>query len=119
MLVFGSLLLAVGVVATLVAIASGSFVGLLAASILAGIGFGPAFTSILRLVTADSPANARGAVVAALYVELYLSFSLPTIAAGMVTGIIGGLLPATYIYGSIVIVLAALTTYLAARPNRI
>ena len=73
---------------------------------------------ILRLVTANVPGDVRGAVVAALYVELYLSFSLPTIAAGIVTGVIG-LLPTTYIYGSIVIVLAALTAYLAARPDRI
>lgn len=116
-LVFGSVVLAVGVVATLIAVASSSFLGLLAASILAGIGFGPAFVSILRLVTADAPAGERGAVVAALYVELYLAFSLPTIAAGIVTGVIG-LLATTYIYGLIVIVLAALTTYLAARPDR-
>jgi energy-converting hydrogenase Eha subunit A len=92
-------------------------VGLLAASIVAGIGFGPAFTSILRLVTADAPANERGAVVAALYVELYLSFSLPTIAAGISAAVIG-LLRTTYIFGAIVIALALLTAYRAARPDR-
>jgi MFS family permease len=118
MLLLGSVVLAVGVLLTLGAIAAESFVGLLAATVVTGIGFGPAFSSILRIVTAAAPAKRRGALVAALYVELYLSFSVPTIAAGVAIGAIG-LLPATYAYGLIVIVLAGLSAYLAAQQRGI
>jgi hypothetical protein len=111
MLELGSVLLAVGVGLTLAAAAIGSFVGLLVGSAVAGLGFGPAFSAILRMVAPLAPPNHRGALLAALYIEVYLSFSLPTIAAGYAAGWLG-LLPTTYVYGAVVIGLALATVVL-------
>jgi hypothetical protein len=55
--------------------------------------------------------------VAAIYVAVYLSFSVPTILAGAAATIIG-LAPTAYGYGAIVIVLAAISTVAVSRRLR-
>lgn len=104
----GSVLILVGVALTLVAVAVGSILGLYAGSILAGLGFGPAFSGIFRSLAPLAPLNRRGALVASIYVVLYLSFSIPTIIAGAVVGAFG-LHETTYAYGVVVMLLAAAT----------
>ena len=104
----GSVLLLVGLALTLVAVAVGSIVGLYAGSILAGVGFGPAFSGIFRSLAPLAPPDRRGALVASIYIVLYLSFSVPTIIAGVAVGSFG-LRETTYAYGVVVMVLAAVT----------
>ena len=111
----GSLLLLVGVALTLVAVALGSILGLYAGSILAGFGFGPAFSGIFRSLAPLAPLKRRGALVASIYIVLYLSFSVPTIIAGLVVGSFG-LRETTYAYGIVVMLLAA-ATLVAASPR--
>ncbi len=113
----GSLLLVIGVALTLFAVAIGSTLGLYAGSILAGLGFGPAFSGIFRSLAPLAPPDKRGALVASIYVVLYLSFSVPTIIAGIAVGSYG-LVDTTYAYGVIVMLLAALTLIAASRRPR-
>lgn len=101
----GSLALVAGVAATLAALHAGSTALFFAGSVLAGLGFGPAFSGAFRALTAEAPGTSRAAVVAAIYVTSYLAFSLPTVAAGFGATELG-LLRTSDIYGVTVIVLA-------------
>jgi predicted MFS family arabinose efflux permease len=112
----GSLLLVSGVALTLFAVAIGSTLGLYAGSILAGLGFGPAFSGVFRSLAPLAPPDKRGALVASIYVVLYLSFSVPTIIAGIGVGSYG-LRDTTYAYGISVMLLAGLT-FAASRQRR-
>lgn len=112
----GLLLLVVGVALTLVAVGAGSTTGLYLGSVIAGLGFGPAFAGIFRSLAMLAPPDRRGGLVASIYVLLYLSFSIPTIAAGVAVGAFG-LRETTYAYGAIVMLLAALTLLTSARRS--
>ena len=114
----GSVLLLVGVASTLVAVAFGSILGLYAGSILAGLGFGPAFSGIFRSLAPLAPVDGRGALVASIYIVLYLSFSVPTIIAGVAVGSFG-LRETTYVYGVVVMLLAAATLVVATPRARV
>ena len=114
----GSVLLLVGVALTLVGVAFGSIAGLYAGSILAGLGFGPAFSGIFRSVAPLAPPDRRGALVASIYIVLYLSFSIPTIIAGLVVGSFG-LRETTYAYGVVVMLLATATIVAGATRARV
>jgi hypothetical protein len=110
----GSLLLVAGVGITLVAVFVGSPAGLFVGSVVAGLGFGPAFTAIVRGLSARAPADQRGALFAAIYVAVYLSFSIPAILAGGAVGALG-LHTTTYAYGLVVMALALVTTLAVSR----
>jgi len=114
----GSVLLLVGVALTLVGVAFGSILGLYAGSILAGLGFGPAFSGIFRSLAPLAPLDRRGALVASIYIVLYLSFSIPTIIAGVAVGSFG-LRETTYAYGVVVMLLATATIVAGAPRARV
>jgi MFS family permease len=110
----GSLVLIVGVAVTLAAVALGSNAGLYAGSAIAGLGFGPAFSGVMRSLTPLAPPTERGAFLAAIYIAIYLSFSVPTVIAG-ITVARYPLRETTYVYGLAVIALAAITTVAVSR----
>jgi len=112
----GSLILAAGVGFTLVAIGLDSLAGLYVGSVIAGVGLGPAFSGVLRSITPLAPPNKRGALLAATYIVVYLSFSLPTIGAGVAVGALG-LRETTYGYGLAVMTLAAITAIFGSRQS--
>lgn len=87
--VAGSVIVAGGMalIATAVAVSSAAF--FLAASALAGVGFGLAFMGALRHLTGAIPAARRAEVMSAFYVVGYLSLALPAVAAGIVAGAVG------------------------------
>ena len=87
--VAGSALVAVGMALTATAVAVGSAPFFLAASALAGIGFGLAFMGALRHLSAAIPPDRRAEVMSAFYVVGYLSLALPAVAAGIVAGAVG------------------------------
>ncbi len=87
--VAGSSLVAVGMALTATAVAVGSAPFFLAASALAGIGFGLAFMGALRHLSAAIPPDRRAEVMSAFYVVGYLSLALPAVAAGIVAGAVG------------------------------
>jgi MFS family permease len=107
-------ILTVGVATTLAALGLESLAGLYVGSSIAGVGLGSAFSGVLRTVTPLAPPNKRGALLAAIYIVVYLSFSLPTIGAGVAVSLFG-LREAAYGYGLVVMALAAMTAVLASR----
>jgi MFS family permease len=113
----GSIILIVGVAITLLAVAAGSVAGLYAGSVIAGIGFGPAFSGVMRSLTPLAPPDKRGALLASIYVVLYLSFSVPAVIAGFGVSQFG-LRVTTYAFGLVVMALAAFTTVAISRRNR-
>jgi MFS family permease len=117
LLVRGSALVILGVAVTLI----GEFlssVGLFyCGSVVAGAGLGAGFSAYVRATAPLVAPERRGALVAAIYVAVYLSFSLPTVLGGAAATIIG-LAPTAYGYGAIVIVLAAITTIGVSRRLR-
>ena len=117
LMVRGSLLLVAGVMLTLAGVYFGSITALYAGSAIAGLGLGPAFSAAVRSLVPLALPQERGALLAAVYVVVYVSFSVPAIAAGAATNGFG-LRAATYGYGLVVIVLAALTAYAIARRPR-
>ena len=110
----GSIALLVGVGLTVLAVAVGSTVGLYLGSVIAGAGFGPAFSGIFRSLASMAPPDKRGALLAAIYVAIYLSFSVPAIVAGVAVTFYG-LRATTYAYGLVVMALAAATTIAVSR----
>jgi MFS family permease len=109
LVVRGSLVLILGVGLTLAAVAAGSTAGLYAGSFVAGLGFGPAFSGVFRSLAPLAPPDKRNALVAAIYVVIYLSFSVPAVIAGAAVTRFG-LTDTTYGFGLVVMALAALTT---------
>ena len=102
----GSITLVAGVGMTLVALRTESTALFLGGTVLAGLGFGPAFSGGFRSLTARAPASRRAGLIAAIYVVSYLAFSLPAIAAGVAVTHFG-LRTTALVYGVAVVVLAA------------
>ncbi|HZX05009.1 MFS transporter [Kribbella sp.] len=110
----GSVALVIGLGIALVGLHQTSTGLFFTGSVLAGLGFGPAWMGAFRLVITASPADQRAALVSAIFVVSYLAFSVPAIIAGIVSTHLG-LLTTTTWYGGIVMVLtvaAAVATLL-------
>lgn len=103
----GASALAVGVAAVLVALAVAFAPLFFAATVLGGFGFGATFLGAFRTATALAPPGGRAALVATIYTACYLSFSLPSLAAGLAATHVGLPVTATW-YGLMVITLAIL-----------
>jgi MFS family permease len=108
LLILGSAVVVVGVAITLAAVAVSSGPLLYVGTAVAGIGFGPAFSGVVRSLGPLAPPEQRGALFAALFTVVYVAISVPTIAAGIATTRFG-LTDTTYVYGGIVMALAAVT----------
>jgi MFS family permease len=102
----GSIVLIAGVGVTLVALQTESIALFLGGTVLAGLGFGPAFSGGFRSLTARAPASQRAGLIAAIYVVSYLAFSLPAIVAGVAVTHVG-LRTTAVVYAVAVVVLAA------------
>ena len=104
-LITGVVCFAAGVVVTLAGVRLQSVPLLLAGTLVAGIGFGTAFSGTIRTLLPLAGAGERAGLLSAFYVESYLAFSLPAILAGLSAPRLG-LTLAAYIYGIAVLVLA-------------
>lgn len=113
-LVRGCLVLLAGVALTLLGVWLDSSVLLFAGSVVAGAGLGPAFSAFVRIVAPLAPAESRGALISAIYVVTYLSFSVPAVVGGAAATAFG-LRTATFAYGAVVMVLSAVTTVAVSR----
>jgi MFS family permease len=118
MVMKGSLVLVLGVAISLFAVAVTSSVGLYAGAVIAGLGFGPAFSGVVRSLAPLAPPDRRGALLAALYFVVYLAFSIPAVIAGIGVNQVG-LRDTTYAYGLVVMTLAGLTTAAVSRQKPI
>jgi hypothetical protein len=104
-MVGGSAVLAVGAAVTLIGISAHATAGLIAGSIVAGVGFGTGYLGSFRHLLGLASDDQRGALVASVYIVAYLSFSAPVIAAGIVSSHLG-LHPVAIAYAAAVIGLA-------------
>jgi MFS transporter len=101
--------LSIGVAVSLAGIAQHQVVLLLAGTVIAGFGFGAIFSGAMRSLLPTAKPDQRAGLLAAFYVQSYLAFSLPAVAAGVAVPLIG-LSATAYIYGAAVIGLAATST---------
>jgi predicted MFS family arabinose efflux permease len=114
----GSLVLALGVVVTLVALGTVSTPVFFVGTVIAGFGFGAAFLGAFRSLAGLARPDERAELFAAVYLVSYVAFSIPAIVAGIAVTDLGLTRTAT-IYGIVVMVLAvaAAIGLLARRPT--
>ncbi|MBV9193840.1 MAG: MFS transporter [Solirubrobacterales bacterium] len=110
----GTMLLAVGVLISLVGIRASSAVFLFTGTAVAGLGFGPAFAGSFRTLAPLAPPQARAGLLAAVYVVSYLAFAVPAIVAGL-AATEWGLRGSASGYAVAVVVLALAAAGLTAR----
>jgi len=117
LVVRGSLVVVAGVGITLLAVVADSLAGLYTGSLIAGAGLGAGFSGVVRSLGPLARPQERGGLFAAIYIAVYLSFSLPTIIAGIATTHYG-LRGTTYVYGVVVMALAMVTYVAISRRSR-
>ena len=105
MLSGGIVALILGVAITLAGVHAQLVWLMLAGTIVSGIGFGAVFSGTLRTVLPLAQPDERAGLLAAFYVEGYLSFSLPAVLAGLAVPMVG-LPTAAYVYGAGVMAMA-------------
>lgn len=111
----GASALVVGMAASLTALDLHATSAFLAASVVAGAGFGLGFQGALRSVVAAAAATERAAVLSVVFVVSYLALGLPAVAAGLVVARTGHLVETALGLGALVIALAALALHAATR----
>jgi MFS family permease len=116
MLLVAMLGLIAGIGVTLGAVYLQSAPLMIAGTIIAGFGFGNAYSGNLRTLLPLAGEHERAGLLAAYFVESYLSFAVPAIIAGIAAPILG-LATTTYIYGAVLIVLIAISL-VATRQKR-
>jgi hypothetical protein len=116
MLSRGIIALPIGVAVTLVGVHAQLVWLMLLGTVVAGLGFGAAFSGTMRAVLPLAKTDERAGLLSAFYVEGYLSFSLPAVVTGFVVPMVG-LTFAAYVYGSAVIAMA-LISMAAVRLSR-
>ncbi len=112
--------LAAGTALFLLAVGWSSIGLFVAASVVAGAGFGSAFLGALRSVSQLAEARQRAGLLSAVYVVSYLAFSVPALAAGLLATHVG-LRDTAFSYGGFVAVIAVGTLAyerLAGRRSR-
>ena len=114
----GCALLVVGVAAAVVAVHVASAALFFIGYVLAGLGFGPAFTGAFRTVVALAPPSGRAALVAAIFVVSYLAFSVPAVIAGIAIIHVGLVSTATW-YGAAVMALCVVAVAAMGRRPRV
>src|SRR3984885_2203205 len=108
LILLGTSTLSLGVAVSLFGIQQQQVVALFAGTVIAGAGFGSTFLGIMRALLPTAAPDQRAGLLAAFYVQSYLAFSLPAVAAGLAVPVIG-LSVAAYLYGAVIIVLAVIS----------
>ena len=114
---YGTTMLALGTILTLVALHAESLVGFLLAAVVAGSGFGTSFLGIMRSITPTVGPAQRGELFSSVFVVSYLAFGLPAVAAGFAAPHLGLERTAT-IYGLAVVVLSGAAALARAFTTR-
>ena len=116
MFVLGIVTLTTGVMLTLVGVESQNMGIMLFGTVVSGVGFGTVYSGTLRSLLPYALPGKRAGLLAAFFVEGYLSFSLPALAAGFLAPVIGLTRTADF-YGVGVILLAATSLILRTDPR--
>ena len=113
----GTATLSLGVAVSMFGIQQQSVAALLAGTIIAGAGFGSTFSGTLRALLPTAEPHQRAGLLAAFYLQSYLAFSLPAVAAGLLAPRIG-LSTAACLYGAVVILLTVISMVASLRAER-
>jgi len=108
LIVSGPSALAIGVAVSLFGIWQQQVTLLLAGTVIAGFGFGAIFSGTMRSLLPTAHPDQRAGLLSAFYVQSYLALALPAVAAGLSIPWLG-LSMTAYIYGAVIIVLAAIS----------
>src|SRR5258708_26732057 len=108
LILMGTSTLPLGVAVSMVGIQQQQVAALLAGTVIAGAGFGTTFSGTLRALLPTAEQDQRAGLLSAFYVQSYLAFSLPAVAAGLSVPLIG-LSTAAYLYGAVIVLLAAIS----------
>ncbi len=103
-----------GIAIALLALIVSSGVLFLVAAAICGLGFGPAFGGIFRVLATLAPEDRKAEVVSTVLAVAYLAFSVPAVAAGVGVDAIG-LRATAEIYGATLIVIAGVALVLSGR----
>ncbi len=110
----GLVALIAGVSMALTAIVAESTFLFLAGATVCGLGFGPAFAGVFRLLTQQAPPDRRGELVSSVLAVAYIAFSGPALVAGVAVTRVG-LRETALVYGGALIAMAALALGLSHR----
>ena len=110
----GLVALIAGIGLALVALAAESNLLFLTGGAIAGLGFGPSFAGVFRVLTGLAPVEQRAGLVSAVLTVSYLAFSLPAVVAGAAVPDLG-LRETAEIYGGVLIGLAAVALALSGQ----
>jgi predicted MFS family arabinose efflux permease len=116
-ILIGTSALWIGVALSLLGIAQHSVGILVAGSVIAGFGFGSSFSGTLRTLLPTAEPHQRAGLLSTFYVESYLAFGLPAVAAGLSVPY-AGLAIVNYVYGVVVIVLSMISMVASMRSAR-
>lgn len=103
-----------GIGLALVALIAGSGALFLAAAAICGLGFGPSFGGVFRVLATLAPPDRKAEVVSSVLAVAYLAFSIPAVVAGLGVELIG-LRATAEIYGATLIVVAGVALTLTGR----
>ncbi len=117
LIVFGTGALSVGVAVSLLGIQQRGLGILFAGTMIAGVGFGTSFSGAMRALLPTAEPHQRAGLLSTFYVLSYLAFSLPAVAAGLAVPTLG-LSTVAYVYGAVVIALAAISMVASLRSER-
>lgn len=109
-----SLSLALGIAVTLAGVHLHAASLMLLGTVISGLGFGSGYSGNLRTLLPLAEEHERAGLLAAYFVESYLSFAIPAILAGLAVAVIG-LVATGEAYGAVLIVLALLSARIGAR----
>lgn len=101
----GALLIALGLLGDILAIALGSVAILVVGTVVSGAGFGMAFAGAVGLVIPHARVHERGELFSAIYVVNYIAFGVPAIGAGLLIAPLG-LAAAVIVYAAAVVAVA-------------
>jgi MFS family permease len=106
--------LVVGMAVLASGLAASSLALLVAGGCIAGLGQGLSFRAGLGAVTAESPADKRGAIASTFFVVAYVAISLPVVGVGLLARVIS-LKTTGLVFAGIVMLLAATALVLLLR----
>jgi MFS family permease len=107
----------VGPIVIIGGVLAGSLTTMIIGQVVAGVGFGAAFTAALRLILPLTAEHQRASVVAAIYVVCYVAFGVPIVIAGYLAGPLG-VVPAVVWYSAVAVLLALTSLGAQLRTNR-
>jgi MFS family permease len=113
----GTSTLSLGVAVSMFGIAQPQVAALLFGTAVAGAGFGATFSGTLRALLPTAEPGQRAGLLSAFYLQSYLAFALPAVAAGLSVPLIG-LSPVAYTYGATIILLAVISMIASLRADR-